>query len=658
VADGLAIFNALQRHPAKVTTHIDGVAFSIASLIAMGGDTIRMADNAILMIHAPWGGAVGNARDLREMADTLDTFAEAMISAYLRPGGPDELAIGVMLTDGADHYFTAAEAREAGLVDEITPSIDIAAALRGVSRFHVPAAIAASLRPEAVMAQTETPAAPAEPTADPKQIVSDYNAAAQAGRDEGARAEARRQKDIRGLYGMRAFKAPQVVAVLDQCLEDTRVDKATAMDRALAAVEALPESAPINTAAPMASDGGAYGYTPSPFAAPTGGHRQGMHITGGTNQSASGIRAALEIRTGLEKDREVIARERTSEFLGMSLVDLVAREMRQMGMRVGGTTHDIARQYIEAQAVMAAGPSHGTDHLTGILADVANKSALQGFDEADETWRIWTQEGRLNDYREAKRANLALLDELDEMRENQEWEYGDLADYSQGITGMFHGKRYALTIQAIVNDDLGEIMRAMNAWGEAASRTIGTTVFARLTVAGTNGYGQDMDEDSDPLFHADHSNYIADSSGGAPAEATLQAGYLAMSTQTDPNGVTLGIRPRYIIHGATIASTVYRQLNSELLITGEDATAPNANWVRSLGLTPVQEHRMDGVFSGAAWILAAGRRTIEVSGVAGPLTPRVERSMVGNIPGITYEISLPFGAAAVDYRGLYFNDGN
>ena len=61
VPDGLAIYNAIRRHKAQVTTAIDGMALSIASLIAMAGDTVEMADNAMLMIHAPWTIAAGNS---------------------------------------------------------------------------------------------------------------------------------------------------------------------------------------------------------------------------------------------------------------------------------------------------------------------------------------------------------------------------------------------------------------------------------------------------------------------------------------------------------------------------------------------------------------------------------------------------------------------
>jgi len=78
--------------------------------------------------------------------------------------------------------------------------------------------------------------------------------------------------------------------------------------------------------------------------------------------------------------------------------------------------------------------------------------------------------------------------------------------------------------------------------------------------------------------------------------------------------------------------------------------------VAQTGLMSVEDYRWDGWVS-TAWALAAARRTVEVSGVAGPLTPRVERSTISNIPGITYEMSMPFGAAVLDYRGLYLNYG-
>src|SRR5690606_39511878 len=84
VSDGLAIYNALKRHPATKAVTIDGVAMSSASLIAMAGDTASMPPTSILIIHAPWGGCMGNAKEVRPYAFLLGTLAEAMADPYVR----------------------------------------------------------------------------------------------------------------------------------------------------------------------------------------------------------------------------------------------------------------------------------------------------------------------------------------------------------------------------------------------------------------------------------------------------------------------------------------------------------------------------------------------------------------------------------------------
>ena len=137
VPDGLAIYNAIQRHPSNITIHIDGMAASIASLIALAAEN-TMAENGIMMIHAPMSVAVGNASQMRVRADELDKWAEAMAVSYARKTGKTTEEVMAWL-DGQDHYFTAAEAQAAGLVDSITEAVPIAASLRipaaSLSRF-------------------------------------------------------------------------------------------------------------------------------------------------------------------------------------------------------------------------------------------------------------------------------------------------------------------------------------------------------------------------------------------------------------------------------------------------------------------------------------------------------------------------------------------
>eukprot|EP01012_Entosiphon_sulcatum_P006942 TRINITY_DN13409_c0_g1_i2.p2 TRINITY_DN13409_c0_g1~~TRINITY_DN13409_c0_g1_i2.p2 ORF type:complete len:125 (+),score=21.70 TRINITY_DN13409_c0_g1_i2:50-424(+) len=79
VMEGLAIYNAMMRAAAsgrKVTTHIDGLAASMASVIAMAGSEVIMADNALVMIHNPWDCACGDANELRRAADQLDRLRD------------------------------------------------------------------------------------------------------------------------------------------------------------------------------------------------------------------------------------------------------------------------------------------------------------------------------------------------------------------------------------------------------------------------------------------------------------------------------------------------------------------------------------------------------------------------------------------------------
>lgn len=83
VSEGIAIYNVLKRHKAKVTTYCDGFACSIASVIFMAGDERVMANSSLLFIHNAWTSASGNATELRKQADDLDTITECSINAYL-----------------------------------------------------------------------------------------------------------------------------------------------------------------------------------------------------------------------------------------------------------------------------------------------------------------------------------------------------------------------------------------------------------------------------------------------------------------------------------------------------------------------------------------------------------------------------------------------
>jgi ATP-dependent Clp protease protease subunit len=129
VFEGVAIGNMLKQHPAKVNVYIDGLAASIASVIAMCADTIFMPSNAMMMVHNPWSWAVGNAADMRKQADTLDAIGESMKLTYLEKAG-DKLDAAT-LTSLLDNetWLSAQDCINYGLADEILPANQTAASI-------------------------------------------------------------------------------------------------------------------------------------------------------------------------------------------------------------------------------------------------------------------------------------------------------------------------------------------------------------------------------------------------------------------------------------------------------------------------------------------------------------------------------------------------
>lgn len=125
VFDGIAIANTLRNHSAKVVAHIDGIAASAASVVAMAGDRIRVGSNALVMIHNPMAGVMGGAADLRAAADLLDKVRGQILDAYARHSKAGAEQLGAWMD--AETWFTGAEAVEAGLAHEVTGGVSVAA---------------------------------------------------------------------------------------------------------------------------------------------------------------------------------------------------------------------------------------------------------------------------------------------------------------------------------------------------------------------------------------------------------------------------------------------------------------------------------------------------------------------------------------------------
>ena len=124
---GQAIHSMLKRHKTHKNVYIDGLAASIASVIAMAGDTIFMPKNAMMMIHNPWTIGMGNSTEFRKLAEDLDKIRESLIAAYEGHSAltRDEI-ISIM---DAETWLTASECEEYGFCDAVQEEKQMAASI-------------------------------------------------------------------------------------------------------------------------------------------------------------------------------------------------------------------------------------------------------------------------------------------------------------------------------------------------------------------------------------------------------------------------------------------------------------------------------------------------------------------------------------------------
>lgn len=159
VWEGIAVYNHLLAYPGEVVVIVDGLAASIASLIAMAGDVVKMPDTSMMMIHNPWTVTAGEADDLRADADLLDKVRDTCINAYAgKSGKSNEETIAIMK---ATTFYTSAEAVAAGFADEEITRDGVAARIAALDL----SSLDMSKAPQSLRALAHSPASRRKPAA-------------------------------------------------------------------------------------------------------------------------------------------------------------------------------------------------------------------------------------------------------------------------------------------------------------------------------------------------------------------------------------------------------------------------------------------------------------------------------------------------------------
>jgi len=147
VFDGDAMYNALVRHPAYIRVEVDGLAASAASCVAMAGDEIVMAQNALMMIHNPWTLAWGTADELRAQAALLDKLTDTIVDGYLGHTGDKSTRGQIIDWMTAETWFSAQEAVDVGLADRVAQPMRVAAMVHPARYKHAPRDIVSDMAP-------------------------------------------------------------------------------------------------------------------------------------------------------------------------------------------------------------------------------------------------------------------------------------------------------------------------------------------------------------------------------------------------------------------------------------------------------------------------------------------------------------------------------
>lgn len=675
VSDGLAIFNALNSHPATVNVTIDGQAASIASLIAQCGKTRRVYRNSTMMIHGPQSGQWGFAADLRDAATMLDTVAASMLTSYTaRASSPDE--IEGYLTDRRDHWFTAEQMVAAGLADEIideapveegalsdaaaaaallsyvqaissNPGNAITATLRQRIQTTVTASAFASLREvhqRAVIAHIEEPTmkqqctlilaqagnnqpaqgnnAPATAAAPAPGAPAPAPAPAVVASDDPIAALAMRNDSIRNVFA--AFHdVPGVRELESTCLADPRMSVEQAQARLL---QRLP-----NGATPLAASGQGVGTGTATVVRDEVDTRR--------QRIADGILARANILTG---DAAVAAR-RDNPAAHQPLYVVAEQSL----MLAGVNTRNMDREQISRMAL-----AQSTGDFTVILENTLNRMLLTAYQLQQFTWSRFCGTGTLTDYRPHNRYHMGSFSDLKLVNEEGEYATGVLSDAAkETIQGVRKGRILQITPEVLVNDDLGAFSRPTTFLGQAAARTIEKDVYALL--ASNSGLGPTM-SDGKTLFHADHGNIAA--TGGAPTIALIDASRQQMAQQMDVGGNDyLDIRPSIFLGPLSLGSTA-RELNAQEYNDESNKQQRKPNVVRGLFSDVVDSPRL----SGPAWMMFADPNlepVLEVAFLNGVQTPTLEQEINFRTDGIAWKVVHRYGVGAVGFKGANRNAG-
>lgn len=325
------------------------------------------------------------------------------------------------------------------------------------------------------------------------------------------------------------------------------------------------------------------------------------------------------------------------ELRGYSMVEMARESLR----RESGSTVNFGDNMELARAAI-----NSTSTFPAIMSNLANKSVMVGFNEAETTYQIWAGKGSNRDFKEAARVALSEAGNLELVPEGGQFKQDSFGEASARTKVATYGKLFSLTRQAIINDDLGLFSKIATKYGSAAKRLVNKMVYAQLT-------GNVKMQDNVALFDAKHGNVAG--TGEALSVKAIAKAITAMRRQKGIQGeATLNITPKYLVVPPELEMTAYQIVNSTAAVDGVNSGVANPYKGRFIVVADAELTDPD------AWYLVADATqhdTIEVTYLNGVETPRLETRQGFDVDGIEYKVAFDCGVSALDFRGVFKNAG-
>ncbi len=345
---------------------------------------------------------------------------------------------------------------------------------------------------------------------------------------------------------------------------------------------------------------------------------------------------------------------RASEFRGRRIVNVARQWLTLLGFTDHQTMsdYDIAEMVFNPQAI-AQGlggmmMAHSTSDFPLLLANVANKTLRAAYVEAPVGWPTWARAVTNPDLKQVDRVSFGEAGNLAVIAEGGEYTEVTMAETKESYKLVKYGKQFTITLETIINDDLGAMTRLPAMLGAAARRTEDVIAYGIITANANMA-------DGNALFSANHSNLVT--SGGAPTTSRISALAALMAKQTGQStDAKLNIQPAILMAPIALQHVVLQILTSTADPAGSHAGVANI-WQ---GQLIPNFHPLLDADSTVQWYMLASTSqidTVEMAFLEGAQQPFVGQVSDPKKDGRTYNVRHFAAAKAIDWRGMAEDDG-